>query len=96
MVYLAGIHQLSILKRTLANTSRFSGVRVYEDCKLLKVKSMNEKVKSVETTRGSIECKYFVNCTGFWARSVGKLSEPYVKVNKINKSRLSISYYVII
>ena len=54
---------------------------MYENCRLLKVKSANDKIEAVETSRGGIECKYFVNCTGFWARSVGKLSEPYVKVS---------------
>ncbi|KAJ8667644.1 hypothetical protein QAD02_009307 [Eretmocerus hayati] len=56
------------------------GVRVYENCKLMRVKSTNDKVEAVDTTKGTIECRFFVNCTGFWARSVGKLSEPYVKV----------------
>lgn len=38
-------------------------------------------MEAVETTRGTVECKHFVNCAGFWARNVGKLSEPYVKVS---------------
>lgn len=38
-------------------------------------------MKAVETTSGTIECQHFVNCAGFWARNVGKLSEPYVKVS---------------
>ncbi|XP_023244971.1 pyruvate dehydrogenase phosphatase regulatory subunit, mitochondrial [Copidosoma floridanum] len=65
---------------TLVREAVKQGVRVYENCRLTKVKSTNERVEAVETTRGTIECKYFVNCSGFWARSVGKLSEPYVKV----------------
>lgn len=35
---------------------------------------------SIETDLGKINCEYFVNCAGFWARGVGQLSEPYVKV----------------
>jgi pyruvate dehydrogenase phosphatase regulatory subunit len=57
-------------------------VKVYQHCKLMKVISTNNTIEAVETIRGKIKCKYFVNCTGFWARSVGKLSEPYVKVSK--------------
>jgi pyruvate dehydrogenase phosphatase regulatory subunit len=37
-------------------------------------------VSGVETDLGPIDCEYFVNCAGFWARGVGQLSEPYVKV----------------
>ncbi len=29
---------------------------------------------------GFIECEYFVNCGGIWARTLGKMSEPTVKV----------------
>ncbi|XP_031782504.1 pyruvate dehydrogenase phosphatase regulatory subunit, mitochondrial [Nasonia vitripennis] len=65
---------------TLIEEAVRNGVRVYENCKLTRVKTINDKVEAVETSRGTIECKYFVNCTGFWARSVGKLSEPYIKV----------------
>ena len=38
------------------------------------------KVKGVETSRGTIECEYFVNCAGIWARNLGLLSDPVVKV----------------
>ncbi|XP_011494502.1 PREDICTED: pyruvate dehydrogenase phosphatase regulatory subunit, mitochondrial isoform X2 [Ceratosolen solmsi marchali] len=65
---------------TLMGEAIKKGVRVYQNCKLTKVISTNNTVEGVETTRGKIKCKYFVNCTGFWARNVGKLSEPYVKV----------------
>lgn len=34
----------------------------------------------IETTLGDIECEYFVNCAGFCARNIGKLSQPNVKV----------------
>lgn len=37
-------------------------------------------VAGVETEHGVIECDYFVNCSGIWAREIGKLSEPQVKV----------------
>lgn len=44
------------------------------------VLNQNRKVVAVGTSRGMIECQYFVNCGGFWARKIGKMSEPYVKV----------------
>ncbi|XP_043289397.1 pyruvate dehydrogenase phosphatase regulatory subunit, mitochondrial [Venturia canescens] len=56
------------------------GVRIYENCKVTKIVTHEDRVTAVKTSRGSIECEHFVNGAGFWARSVGKLSEPYVKV----------------
>ncbi|XP_051163188.1 pyruvate dehydrogenase phosphatase regulatory subunit, mitochondrial [Leptopilina boulardi] len=65
---------------TLIEEAKKNGVKVYENCKISKIYNHNGKVKGVETTRGKIECQHFINCTGFWARSVGKLSDPQVKV----------------
>lgn len=56
------------------------GVKVFENCVLKKVNQSNNKITGVETELGNINCNYFVNCAGFWARGVGQLSEPYVKV----------------
>ncbi|XP_072399696.1 pyruvate dehydrogenase phosphatase regulatory subunit, mitochondrial isoform X3 [Diabrotica undecimpunctata] len=56
------------------------GVKVFENCAVKKITHNNQKVSSVETDLGYIKCEYFVNCAGFWARGVGRLSEPVVKV----------------
>lgn len=53
---------------------------MFENCKVTKIITQNGRIAAVETTHGIIECEHFVNCAGFWARNVGKLSEPYVKV----------------
>lgn len=58
----------------------FTGVTVIENCSITKVKQVDGKISSVETSLGPIYCEYFVNCAGFWARGVGQLSEPFVKV----------------
>lgn len=57
-----------------------AGVQVVENCAVQQILSHNGRVAAVDTSRGMIECQYFVNCGGFWARKVGKLSEPFVKV----------------
>ena len=46
------------------------GVGVMEDCAIKAVHSKDGRVSGVATTHGSIECQYFVNCAGFWARQV--------------------------
>ncbi|XP_068972081.1 pyruvate dehydrogenase phosphatase regulatory subunit, mitochondrial [Bombus flavifrons] len=65
---------------TLIGEARKKGVKVFENCKVTKIITQNGRIAAVETTHGTIECEHFVNCAGFWARNVGKLSEPYVKV----------------
>ncbi|XP_028166816.1 pyruvate dehydrogenase phosphatase regulatory subunit, mitochondrial isoform X4 [Ostrinia furnacalis] len=66
---------MSLLKEAVEN-----GVGVMENCSITKVLSKDDRVCGVETTAGAIECEYFVNCAGFWARQVGQLSNPQVKV----------------
>ncbi|ENN70883.1 pyruvate dehydrogenase phosphatase regulatory subunit, mitochondrial [Dendroctonus ponderosae] len=56
------------------------GVKVIENCSLKKVVQESGKVAAVDTTLGPVNCEFFVNCAGFWARGIGQLSEPYVKV----------------
>ncbi|KAJ8959314.1 hypothetical protein NQ318_022000 [Aromia moschata] len=56
------------------------GVKVIENCIVKKINQCNGRITSVETDLGNINCEYFINCAGFWARGVGQLSEPYVKV----------------
>jgi hypothetical protein len=53
---------------------------VVENCAVQQILNQNRKVVAVGTSRGMIECQYFVNCGGFWARRIGKMSEPHVKV----------------
>lgn len=51
-----------------------------ENCKLLEVVCDSDKVVAIDTTMGSVECDYYVNCSGFWARKIGQLSNPTVKI----------------
>lgn len=67
--------------KTLIDESIKMGVTVIEHCAITEVIQENRKVKAVKTSGGgTTECVYFVNCSGFWARGIGQLSEPYVKV----------------
>lgn len=56
------------------------GVRIVENCTLTGVRQAGGRVSAVDTTKGSTRCEYFVNCGGFWARNIGQLSKPCVKV----------------
>ncbi|KAK4872557.1 hypothetical protein RN001_014586 [Aquatica leii] len=65
---------------SLINEAKRMGVTVIEHCSIKKVKQVGGKVSGVDTELGSIKCDFFVNCAGFWARGVGYLSDPHVKV----------------
>lgn len=39
-----------------------------------------DRVSGVETNLGVMGCETFVNCGGFWARHIGQMSDPVVKV----------------
>jgi len=63
------------VKRVNTNTMKAGAIRLpgpksFENC----------HVTGVDTSLGHIECDYFVNCGGIWARTIGLLSEPRVKV----------------
>lgn len=58
----------------------FLGVVVIEDCKLLEVVCDKGKVVAIDTSMGPVECDYYVNCGGFWARKIGQRSNPIVKI----------------
>jgi len=38
------------------------------------------KVTGVHTDKGTISCDYFVNCAGVWAREIGRLMNPPVRI----------------
>ncbi|XP_013105604.2 pyruvate dehydrogenase phosphatase regulatory subunit, mitochondrial [Stomoxys calcitrans] len=56
------------------------GVQVVEHCAVKKIRATDGKVSQVDTTSGDVKCDFFVNCTGFWAREVGTLSKPKIKI----------------
>lgn len=86
----ATVHPKKV-SEALAFLAYSKGVRFVEHCGVQKVlteqanqfgpsSNKNIKVSGVETDKGTIKCKYFVNCAGIWARHLGKLSDPPVRV----------------
>ncbi|KAF7265881.1 hypothetical protein GWI33_020628 [Rhynchophorus ferrugineus] len=65
---------------SLVSEAKKLGVKIIENCTLQKVTQSGGKISGVDTSLGPVVCEYFVNCGGFWARGIGQLSEPYVKV----------------
>lgn len=74
-----GVLEKEKLRQTLLSEAVKRGVKVIENCQVIKVHQTHHKVEAVETSRGTVNCDYFINAAGFWSRAIGQLSEPYVK-----------------
>lgn len=75
-----GVADPSLICETLIEESIKHGVRVVEDCSVTEIMQEDNRVRAVRTSRGTTQCEYFVNCAGFWARGIGQMSKPCVKV----------------
>lgn len=75
-----GVCNPTLLCQSFVQEAKRMGVTVVEHIGLKKIRTSDGKVSRVDTTSGDIVCDFFVNCTGFWAREVGTLSTPVVKV----------------
>lgn len=51
------------------------GTKIEFDTQVLSIKTEREKVKSIETNKGKIECEKVVLCSGAWARELAKTAE---------------------
>lgn len=72
-------HPMHICDTLITEANRM-GVTVIEKCAVKKVSQRHNAISSVTTNLGKINCEYFVNCAGFWARPIGEMSEPTVKI----------------
>ncbi|VVC25267.1 Hypothetical protein CINCED_3A003153 [Cinara cedri] len=66
--------------KSLAKLASGGGAHYVTNCHIQKVVTEHERIKGVQTSRGFIYCEYFVNCAGMWAREMGNLCYPKVRV----------------
>ncbi|UYV76307.1 PDPR, partial [Cordylochernes scorpioides] len=65
----------------LAAEAHRHGVAIIENCSVEQVLTdARSGVSQVMTSRGPVNCEYFVNCSGYSSRNVGRLSNPQVNV----------------
>lgn len=75
-----GVGKSYLVCQSLMKEAQRMGVKVVENCSVKQIVQDHGKVSKIETGLGDIDCTYFVNCAGFWARNVGEMSSPAVKV----------------
>ncbi|XP_072013202.1 pyruvate dehydrogenase phosphatase regulatory subunit, mitochondrial-like [Amphiura filiformis] len=63
----------------LAKGARDNGVTIVEKTEVLEILTKNGRVSSVRTDKGDVQCEYFVNAAGMWARDVGRRTNPPVR-----------------
>lgn len=74
-----GVVDKEKLRQVLLSEAVKGGVTLVENCEVEKILQNDHRVNAVQTNLGTVECVYFVNAAGFWARAIGQLSDPYVK-----------------
>lgn len=75
-----GVCTATDLVSIFAKKAKQNGVRIAEGVSVNKVVTKDDAVAAVETNHGTIQCEYFVNCAGQWARELGKKTIPKVRV----------------
>lgn len=74
------------LALTFARLAISKGVKMLEDCQVKEILTEKQRagqydrVTGVVTSKGTIQCQAFINCTGMWARELGFSSSPNVRI----------------
>ena len=70
----------SMLTQALAKGGRTNGGRIIRNTRVTGFTVSKGRVTEVQTEKGNIACETVVNCTGMWARRVGKMAGANVPV----------------
>ena len=81
----------------MARVAQDRGVKIFENIKVLDIKTSNKAVSGIVTDKGEVKCEYVVNAAGMWARQIGLMcgvnvplfgaEHMYLVTNKINISK---------
>lgn len=64
--------------KALADMAIKGGANYKEYCKVLEVLTANNAISAVNTDKGTVQCEFFINCAGMWARDLGLKCNPPV------------------
>ncbi len=63
----------SDITQSLAKGARMHGAKIHEGVRVIGFGMKGDRIASVRTDKGEIECETVVNCAGQWARQVGAM-----------------------
>jgi len=80
------VTDLAEAKAKLRKSSEENGALFFESCQINKVLTFANRIIGAEvidlknSQKIRLGCEYFVNAGGFWAKNIGKLSSPQIKI----------------
>ncbi len=63
----------SQLTQAMAAGARSGGVKIFTHTRVLAINTQRNRIKSVSTDKGVIECEIVINCGGMYASEIGRL-----------------------
>ncbi|MFM8825341.1 MAG: FAD-dependent oxidoreductase [Candidatus Nanopelagicus sp.] len=70
----------SQLTQAMAAGARAGGVKIFTHTRVLAINTQRNRIKSVTTDRGVIECEIVVNCGGMYAAEIGRLVDVRIPI----------------
>ena len=70
----------SQLTQAMAAGARKGGVKIFTHTRVLAINTDRNRIKSVSTDKGEIECEIVVNCGGMFAAEIGRLAKVRVPI----------------
>lgn len=70
----------SQLTQAMAAGARKGGVKIFTHTRVLAINTEKNRIKSVSTDKGEIECEIVVNCGGMFAAEIGRLAKVRVPI----------------
>jgi 4-methylaminobutanoate oxidase (formaldehyde-forming) len=68
----------SDIAQSLAKGARMHGARLVEDMAVTGLTLEGNRIRSVQTSTGRIDCETVINCAGLWAQKIGAMAEVAV------------------
>jgi len=70
----------SQLTQAMAAGARSGGVKIFTHTRVLAINTQRNRIKSVSTDKGVIECEIVINCGGMYASEIGRLVDVRIPV----------------
>ena len=70
----------SQLTQAMAAGARRGGVKIFTHTRVLAINTVRNRIKSVSTDKGEIECEIVINCGGMFASEIGRLVDVRIPI----------------